>query len=322
MNQDIKLYKGFAIAVVACFFLVIAAGSIVRATGSGLGCPDWPKCFGQYIPPLSESELPTDYQNIYKIQGKSIAKFSAFKTWTEYINRLLGAVAGFLVLGLMITGIRHKKHSHVDSKGSIALFFMIGFQGWLGSVVVSSHLKPYIITLHMALAMVVTCLAVDLLRKAYDFKILIPKNLNQVQEKIRFNILVIFLLSTIQLILGTRVREQVDHWMHNPEILDRNLWFENLGSLIDFHRGLAVLIITAVIVFIRNLKKFPDLTTNQTLMKLSYLPLICLFLSYLSGISFKHLGFPAWNQPVHLLLGTMLLTITFFNWRSIQFNND
>jgi cytochrome c oxidase assembly protein subunit 15 len=83
-------------------YLVILAGAIVRGTGSGLGCPDWPRCFGQWVPPMDINELPDNYKEIYKIDGKTIADFDPFKTWTEYINRLLGVLLGFAIIGLFV----------------------------------------------------------------------------------------------------------------------------------------------------------------------------------------------------------------------------
>ncbi|MDC1403980.1 COX15/CtaA family protein, partial [Crocinitomicaceae bacterium] len=96
--------------------LVFVAGSVVRTSGSGMGCPDWPKCFGQWVPPTSEAQLPDNYRN--PLLEKRIKKaerfvkllnflglketaekltndpylyqedpFNARRTWTEYINR-------------------------------------------------------------------------------------------------------------------------------------------------------------------------------------------------------------------------------------------
>ncbi len=80
--------------------LVVFAGATVRATGSGMGCPDWPLCFGCVIPPVSESQLPADYAQKYAVDGHP-AVFDAAKTWIEYGNRLLGVVSG---LSLLVTG--------------------------------------------------------------------------------------------------------------------------------------------------------------------------------------------------------------------------
>ena len=108
-------------------YLVVVAGSFVRITGSGMGCPDWPKCFGQWIPPTQESELPKDYKEIYlEKRERKLNKFCNFltsvgmqetaerikndpsvyeeenfnaqRTWTEYVNRLLGFLAGNAML--------------------------------------------------------------------------------------------------------------------------------------------------------------------------------------------------------------------------------
>ena len=78
---------------------LILAGGIVRATGSGMGCPDWPKCFGRWIPPTEFSQLPSNYREIYGAKLKGEVEFNAVKTWIEYANRLLGVLVGFFVFG-------------------------------------------------------------------------------------------------------------------------------------------------------------------------------------------------------------------------------
>ena len=115
-------------------YFLILAGGIVRCTGSGMGCPDWPKCFGKLIPPISIEELPEDYEEKFvngrieknKRLGKILSfigldelsnkiindpeikvseKFNVYKTWTEYINRLIGAIVGISLFLLFISSI-------------------------------------------------------------------------------------------------------------------------------------------------------------------------------------------------------------------------
>jgi cytochrome c oxidase assembly protein subunit 15 len=171
-----KLYNSLCKIVIIATCLVIFAGGFVRMTGSGMGCPDWPKCFGLWIPPINESDLPDNYIEIY---GKNFSllknsdqiidpfdldflKFNVFKTWTEYINRLLGATAGLFCLILSIISFLtyHRKLIFF----SLFLLFLFAFQGWMGSVVVGSILEPSQITIHMLIAVCIMALLFFLYR--------------------------------------------------------------------------------------------------------------------------------------------------------------
>ena len=122
----------------AMTFLVVLAGSVVRMTGSGMGCPDWPKCFGHLIPPTEMDQViwkpDTDFKKgMMIVQGDRLlvaqsdlrtssefwaenwapytrhdyAIFNAFHTWTEYINRLIGALAGLPILIIFLLSLGH-----------------------------------------------------------------------------------------------------------------------------------------------------------------------------------------------------------------------
>jgi heme a synthase len=110
------VFRTFGIISLVSIYLLILAGGIVRSTGSGMGCPDWPKCFGRMIPPTQASELPFNYQEIYKEKLHGQVEFNPTKTWIEYLNRLLGALTGC---------IRGHHHMFWPSKKVAKIFYTL-----------------------------------------------------------------------------------------------------------------------------------------------------------------------------------------------------
>ena len=164
-------------------YLVIAAGAIVRMTGSGMGCPDWPKCFGYYIPPTEIKQLQfqpnhnynkgvviimdetlkvaksdftsnttIDLTNWADYTEHDYAIFNPIHTWVEYINRLLGALSGLPILIFTILSISLWRDKKRYLLLSLAVVFGMVFQAWLGKTVVDSNLAPFKITTHMIMA--------------------------------------------------------------------------------------------------------------------------------------------------------------------------
>jgi len=105
-TQDNKSYIKYSWFLMGMVFLVILAGGVVRMTQSGMGCPDWPRCFGMWIPPTDASQLPADFEKYLSKQDIDHS-FNVYHTWIEYINRLLGALLGvFIFIYALWTAVR------------------------------------------------------------------------------------------------------------------------------------------------------------------------------------------------------------------------
>src|SRR5215467_4170810 len=102
MLQSLRLssFQRLALLTTAATYFLILVGGLVRASGAGLGCPDWPRCFGSWIPPVSAAELPPQFEP---------SLFNPTLMWTEYLNRLLGVTVGFLILATAVSAWRHHR---------------------------------------------------------------------------------------------------------------------------------------------------------------------------------------------------------------------
>ncbi|TVP50984.1 MAG: heme A synthase [Mongoliibacter sp.] len=324
------------ITVIAVYFLILVGG-VVRSTGSGMGCPDWPKCFGSLVPPTSVNQLPNDYQDIYlakrvKKNEKFVAQldrlgfqkkaeeirndksilieeeFNPVKTWIEYLNRLLGAVIGILVL---ITVYRSLSLWKVDKKITIiSVFnlFLVLFQAWIGSIVVSTNLLPWMITLHMVLALVIVCL---LLYTYYSSYRLATKTgyATEKPNRLYYILLVGFILMIVQIVLGTQVREEIDKVAFELGYLLRSEWVERLGLPFYIHRSYSLLLLGVHILFIYKVYKYS--LRNTMLYKWSLILLGIIGLEIFTGIGMAYFAIPAFLQPIHLLFGSLIIGVQF-----------
>jgi len=290
---SVKIYSITTILVI----LVIAAGSIVRATQSGMGCPDWPTCYGLIIPPMSADQLPAQYQELYANEGIPAEPFDATKTWIEYINRLLGALLGLSVL--IQVGISFSQRTAFPRRfwGSLILLFLTGFQGWLGALVVSSNLAPYRITIHMMVAFLILMIA------NYAAFIEYPDRIRD-RRMHRFTLIALALMF-LQVLLGTQVREEIDVLAKSLNFMQREIWIDNLSNLFPVHRSFSLLILGINGYILYTFK------TTYTMWKRVALPAAILtsglIISTLSGIVMTYFSVPALMQPIHLFCASIII---------------
>tara|TARA_B110000305_G_scaffold186750_1_gene207988 strand:- start:9 stop:1043 length:1035 start_codon:yes stop_codon:yes gene_type:complete len=325
-----KLFNRLTKTSLILIYLVIIAGAIVRMTGSGMGCPDWPKCFGYLIPPTQESELLFisfhDYskgemiilnsENLYTATKDfksnefiNLSNWSLYEkhdyvvydpvhTWIEYINRLIGALAGIPILLFTLISIYYWKDYKYLTIISILTVIGMAFQAWLGKTVVDSNLAPYKITIHMLMALVIVGLILSLIvhTKKGDF----------VNNRLFKNLIVFsIVLTLIQVVLGTQVREFVDEKVKSIGY-DKANWLTDAPIKFYIHRSFSVVVLL-VNFYLFYLNKKIGLGFN----KLSYV-IALIGVEILTGILMYYFDFPVLSQPIHLVIATIIFGLQFY----------
>lgn len=330
-----RLFRRFTAVTIIAVYLLIAVGGVVRSTGSGMGCPDWPKCFGSWVPPTSVDQLPEDYKETYVQQrvdkNKRFSKyltalgfddlayqvendpsileeedFNAVKTWTEYVNRLIGAVIGLLIFGTFVLSISYWKIDRPITVLSFIAFVLVGFQGWIGSIVVSTNLLQWMITVHMLLAIVIVCLLIYVYFRSR--RTLINSD-TAVSAQLKWLIIACLGLTLIQVVLGTQVREAIDEV---AKLAERNEWISKLGLTFYIHRSYSLLLLVLHVLLFYKLWKSKE--SVQLISSPSKWLLVIVNVEILSGAVMSYLGVPAFVQPIHLLLGTLIIGVQYYLW--------
>ncbi|WP_419214199.1 COX15/CtaA family protein [Maribacter sp. X9] len=329
--MDIRFRKIAKLSLILVY-LVIVAGAVVRMTGSGMGCPDWPKCFGYYIPPTEQSELEWAADRYFK-KGQVIIKnetlqiskesfttgstfnpgnwepytkhdyavFNPWHTWIEYINRLFGALAGLVTLILAITSFKYwEKKKRIPLLACLVVIGMV-FQAWLGATVVYSVLEPVKITLHMFMALVIVAILLYIIYFV-----------NEEDKLIRFdrptlNIAILALgLTLTQIIIGTQVRQYIDEQVDIFGYDSKSEWLRDPLLLFYIHRSFSILVLV-----INSLLAYRITKLNLGHVKIFWV-LFLLCVEIITGMAMYYLHFPFASQPLHLVLATFLFGVQFY----------
>lgn len=306
-------------------YLVIIAGSVVRTSGSGMGCPDWPKCFGQWIPPTQAAELPANYREIYgEKRIQKVEKFARFlssigmsetaekikndprtyeelpfnagKTWTEYANRLVGFLSGNGVLLILLwTLLRYRKDKRLVV---LTVFNLVALMlnAWFGSIVVATNLVPWVITVHLFLALLTVTIQLSIIRRISPQQ---QKTLN-LPGGMKWLIIVILVITTFQLFLGTQVREYIDEL--TKQGLGRESWSENFGWSFFIHRSFSWLVLVLI-----GLLTYFNYKTDK--IRTIYWSFVLLALELTGGVLLAYADMPGLVQVSHLLFASVLFGV-------------
>lgn len=282
-------------------FLIILAGGIVRTTQSGMGCPDWPKCFGMWIPPTSASQLPPDFEKYLGLQDIDHS-FNALHTWTEYINRLLSALIGIFILIHLVWSYRkfYKSKRNIFFL-SLAMLGITMIEAWMGKEVVNTNLEVVKITIHMLGALILAFVPIIIIHKLE----MNEKTSDTFLKKI-ISLGMIILL--VQIFLGTDVREQIDAISKSLGYDQRELWLSQTDYFLDIHKTLSIFVsFICLFIFWRSLQ-------HKLLQGSGMWVLISLLCVMALGLTMVYFNIPAFAQPLHLLFSSILFTL-FFSMR-------
>lgn len=317
MNDHAILnFRRLGLLTIFAVYLVILAGGIVRASGAGMGCPDWPTCFGQWIPPTDEAQLPADYHRIYAERGYENTEFNPIKTWTEYSNRLVGATTGLLVLLTAWASRIFLKRDKPIFYLSLTNLFLIGFQGWLGSSVVASNLKPYMITLHMLMALLIVALVIYTIARSQR-ETFSHIDSSRLAPRFRTVLLAAIGMTLLQVAMGTQVREAVDFIAHEHSYIDRQYWRDDFPIIFYVHRSFSSIILFTNLWLVWKLRQ--ACSRQNLLLRTGYVLIGLIATAIIAGITLDRLGMPPVAQPIHLLMANLIFGVQFFLYIGLRY---
>jgi cytochrome c oxidase assembly protein subunit 15 len=303
-------------------------------TGSGMGCPDWPKCFGYYIPPTAEEQITWKPNTEFKegfiiIKDEALfvaehniktadqfnksnwatytkhdyAKFNKYHSWTEYINRLSSVLAGFVFLFLIYVATKFWKTDKRIPLLAYTAFFLMLVEAWLGKTVVDTNLKPTIITIHMVIGLIIIALLLQLKfitsdkKKSYNYNALFSKLL-----------IVSAIFSLIQIAMGTQVRQFIDEQVKLYGFENKDYSLLNPSFKFYFHRSftIAIVLINLALFYLNQVKNLDYKLVNWVVG--------LIFLETITGILMYYADFPLGTQATHLLGGAILFGLQFYLW--------
>jgi cytochrome c oxidase assembly protein subunit 15 len=219
---------------------------------------------------------------------------------------LLGALLGLQILWVFVQsfGFREREPNLPWYCGGLAI--LIGLQGGVGALVVSTHLKPYVITLHMLLALLLLfCL--QYLRKYCRDLDNFGINFKPDQQNLPYTKLLIG-AGLLQVFLGTQVRENVDHLMRDAQTATAATVVEGLGWVFYVHRTFSLALLALAIYSLVRLYRH-DLTGSG--FKRGILFLFLLLCNVATGVVLNYFEFSPQMQAPHLFIGVLAMGVLF-----------
>lgn len=317
-----NLYQKLAIAALISVLFLIFVGATVRVTGAGMGCPDWPTCWGMLIPPTHVNDVDFDQLPIEKFRSKAERmgrdpatitpdslrqEFNPKHVWTEFINRLCSLPVGFFTLATFIASFSFRKSKPSVFWLSFAALVLVLANAIMGARVVYSGLSPGVITWHLALAMLLICV---LTYCVWAGNTQVCRVSMRTKSNAAYALVSLLLIAVVaEGIIGAQIREMTDEMAKSHLNSPRETWIDELESsqLYLFHRSFSWLILVLTIAAFAITKKYQTHRPTPT----QYGVLAIVFAQMVLGIIMAQIHIYSWVQVLHVGLAAVLLTLVY-----------
>ncbi|HZC32866.1 MAG TPA: heme o synthase [Candidatus Bathyarchaeia archaeon] len=277
-------FQKLAAATVVTAILLVTIGVIVRVTGSGLGCPDWPLCHGQIVPPLNDAQA-----------------------WIEWVHRTVAVIIGFEVIALAALALIDHRERRTLVGATIVAVFLVGFQAWLGRETVRLGNSGESVTAHLASAMALVGLLVWIFVRS-----LYPARLGRGGTSQRFTLVAAFGAGSVfaLLLFGSHVTA-TSQWYVFPDWPLMNGTFlpvlTDANSAHVLHRWVAIVVgLIVAAVFVAAWRTRPR---TRPIIRLATIAAILFPIQAIVGGLQILTGLSGWSQTLHLALGAVIWSL-------------
>ncbi len=277
-------FQKLAALTVATTVLLVTIGVIVRATGSGMGCPDWPLCQGRVIPPLDD-----------------------YHAWLEWIHRTVAALIGFEILALAVLAWRDHRDNRSVTWMSLVAILLVGFQAWLGRETVMLNNSGQSVTAHLASAMALLGLLVFILARSHY-----PARIGGRGTSQRFTLLATFTATAVYalLLFGSNVTA-TSQWYVFPDwpLMNGSLFppLTDADTAMVLHRWVAIVV--GLIVWATALVAWRTQRSRPALVRLAVSAALLFAIQAVVGGLQVLTDLAEWTQTLHLALGAVIWAI-------------
>lgn len=297
-----SLWRMALVSTIATYVLIFIGG-LVRVSGAGLGCPDWPKCFGRWMPPTDVSQLPPDIDP---------SRFNFTLAWIEYTNRLSGVIVGLLIAATAVLALVRARRTPGILWPAVAAGLLTALQGWQGRAVITSELAPLVVTVHTVLALVIVSLLIWAAAGAY--RQVHPREAGEgLAAWAQRRLLLLWGLAIVQGMLGTRVREGLEAMREDHPAWSAAKAIMAIGAVSHLHMALGIVVAAVTWWTGRGLLRAPG-GSAPAVRQAAVAAMVLVGLQILSGLTFIFWDIPPVVQVFHLwiaslYIGTLLLAL-------------